>query len=147
MQVYIPSIDQEATVSKLADKNDDVIVQSGIVKLKIHISKLEKIKDDNKSNNKKQNYISNNVGKKTLEMSTELKLLGMTVDEALPTLEKYLDDAYLSNMASVRIVHGKGTGALKKAVQEYLKKNPHVKSYRLGMYGEGDSGVTIVELN
>ena len=70
----------------------------------------------------------------------------MTVDEALPVLEKYLDDVYLSNLGTCRVVHGKGTGALRKAVIEYLKKNPHVKSFRQGVFGEGDSGVTIVEM-
>ena len=70
----------------------------------------------------------------------------MTVEEAITELEKYLDDAYLTGLKTVRVVHGKGSGALRKGVQEYLRKNPHVSSQRLGMYGEGDSGVTIVEL-
>ncbi len=145
MNVYIPSLDQEATICKLPDKNDNVMVQSGIVKLKIHLSQLEKTKEDLNKNNKNSIKASNNFNK-SKDISTEIKLLGMTVDEAIPVLEKYLDDAYLSNVASVRVVHGKGTGALRKAVQEYLKKNPHVKSYRAGMFGEGDIGVTIVEL-
>ena len=146
MPVYIPSLDQEATINTLPDKNENVMIQSGIVKLKIPLTQLEKSKNtsDTKQN---KNYVSNKVGKKSMEISTEIKLLGMTVDEAIPTLEKYIDDAFLSNVGTVRVVHGKGTGALRKAVQEYLRKNPHVKSIRNGMFGEGDIGVTIVELN
>ena len=86
------------------------------------------------------------VKSKAKDITTEINLLGMTVDEATNTLEKYLDDAYLSGLKQVRVVHGKGSGALRKGVQSYLRTNPHVSSFRLGMYGEGDSGVTIVEL-
>ena len=81
---------------------------------------------------------------KSLSVSTELNLLGKTTDEAISLLDKYLDDAYLAHMPSVRIVHGKGTGALRNAVHNHLKRLKYVKSYRLGEFGEGDSGVTIV---
>ena len=81
---------------------------------------------------------------KTLSISTEINLLGKTVDEALSLLDKYLDDAYLAHLPSVRVVHGKGTGALRNAVHGHLKRLKYVKEYRLGEYGEGDSGVTIV---
>ena len=81
-----------------------------------------------------------------MSVSTEINLLGMTVDEAVPILEKFLDDAYLSGLHEVRIVHGKGTGMLRKGIQKYLHSNPYVKSFRIGMYGEGDSGVTIAEI-
>ena len=80
---------------------------------------------------------------KSASVSTEINLLGMTVDEAIPTLDKYLDDAYLAHLPSVRIVHGKGTGALRNAVQNHLKRIKYIASYRLGEYGEGDAGVTI----
>ncbi len=143
MNVYLPSLEQEATVCKLPDKNGNVIVQAGIVKLTVPVSKLEKTKQITKKSNI---AIQSKVRNKAQEITTEIKLLGMTVDEALPALEKYLDDAYLSGIAMVRVVHGKGTGALRKSVQDYLKRNPHVKSFRLGVYGEGDSGVTIVEM-
>lgn len=82
---------------------------------------------------------------KSYSVSTEINLLGKTVDEALSELDKYLDDAYLAHLPSVRIVHGKGTGALRKAVQNFLRKNKTVKSFRLGEFGEGDAGVTIAE--
>ena len=81
---------------------------------------------------------------KTLSISTEINLLGKTVDEALPALDKYLDDAYLAHLPSVRVVHGKGTGALRNAVHSHLKRLKYVKEFRLGEYGEGDAGVTIV---
>ena len=81
---------------------------------------------------------------KSLTISTELNLLGMTTDEAVAALDKYLDDAYLSHLPSVRIVHGKGTGALRAAVHAHLKRQKYVKEYRLGEHGEGDAGVTIV---
>lgn len=77
----------------------------------------------------------------------EINLIGLTVDEAISQLDKYLDDALLSNLSQVRIIHGKGTGALRKAVQDYLKKQKHVASFRSGEFGEGDMGVTIVELH
>ena len=86
------------------------------------------------------------ISNKSQNISTEIKLLGMTVDEAVNELDKYLDSAYLSSISIVRVVHGKGTGLLRKGVHDYLKSHPHVKSYRLGLYGEGDTGVTIVEL-
>ena len=82
---------------------------------------------------------------KSSSISSELNLLGMTTDEAIVELDKYLDDAYLAHLSPVRIVHGKGTGALRKAVHKYLRRQKHVASYRLGEYGEGDAGVTIVE--
>ena len=81
---------------------------------------------------------------KSFSISPEINLLGKTVDEAVSELDKYLDDAYLAHLSTVRIVHGKGTGALRSAVQNHLKKVKYVKSFRLGEYGEGDAGVTIV---
>lgn len=83
---------------------------------------------------------------KSLSVSPEINLLGKTVDEAVSELDKYLDDALLSHLSTVRVVHGKGTGALRKGIHEFLRRQKHVKSYRLGEFGEGDAGVTIVEL-
>ncbi len=82
---------------------------------------------------------------KSLTVSPEINLIGRTSDEAVALLDKYLDDAYLAHLSPVRVVHGKGTGALRNAVHQYLKRQKHVKSYRLGAFGEGDAGVTIVE--
>ncbi len=137
MEVYCPSIEQNVTILSLPDKDENVLVQSGIMKLKMHISNLEKIKKE--TTNKKITPTSKLKSAKSKTISTEINLLGMTVDEAISVLEKYLDDAYLSGLHEVRIVHGKGTGLLRKGVQNYLHTNPHVESYRLGMYGEGDS--------
>ena len=81
---------------------------------------------------------------KSPSISPEVNLIGMTTDEAIPELDKYLDDAYLAHLPQVRVVHGRGTGALKNAVHKHLKKLKYVKDFRLGVFGEGDSGVTIV---
>lgn len=143
MKVYVPSLDQEANIVSLPDKKGNVMIQSGIIKLSIHPSQLEKSKEADKKTQVKVNMM---IKSKAKDISTEINLLGMTVDEATNSLEKYLDDAYLSGLNQVRVVHGKGSGALRKGVQDYLRKNPHVKSFRLGMYGEGDSGVTVVEI-
>lgn len=143
MRVFVPSIDQEATIVSMPDKKEKVMIQSGIIKLAIHISNLEKLPEKKNEVNVK---INNMIKNKAKEVTTEIKLLGMTVEEAITELEKYLDDAYLAGLKTVRVVHGKGSGALRKGVQDYLRRNSHVQSQRLGMYGEGDSGVTIVEL-
>lgn len=82
---------------------------------------------------------------KAANIHTDINLIGKTVDEAIPLLDKYLDDAYLSHLSQVTVIHGRGTGALKKAVHEHLKHVSYVKSYRIGEFGEGDQGVTIVE--
>ena len=134
--MYIPSLDQKVTILANPDKKGNVYVQSGIVKLAIHISQLEKIENDEK---KKNVVVNSRVTNKAQTISSEVNLLGNTVDEAVDTLDKYLDDAYLSGISQVRIVHGKGSGALRAGIHQYLKTNPHVKSYRLGVYGEGDT--------
>lgn len=141
--LYIPSLDQDVTVLAKPDRKGNVYVQSGIVKLTIHISKLEKTEKEKKA---QKIIVNSRVKSKSQTISSEINLLGNTVDEAVNTLDKYLDDAYLAGIAEVRIVHGKGSGALRAGVHQYLKNHPHVKSYRLGIFGEGDTGVTIVEI-
>ena len=132
-------------------------MQCGIIRSKVNIRDLVLINEDVLSGTTahKKSFGSNGGAPKTgggsigmskaATISAEINLLGMTVDEALSELDKYLDDAYLSHAPSVRIVHGKGTGALRQAVQKHLKRISYVKSFHLGEYGEGDSGVTIVE--
>lgn len=151
LQVFIPSLDQEATVISLPDKNGNVTIQSGIMKMNMHYTNMEKLKENDstrkiatKFNKNRSNTVQGKI--KAMSAVTEINLLGMTVDEAVSALEKFLDDAYLSGIHEVRIVHGKGTGLLRKGVQSYLHSNPYVKSFRLGMYGEGDTGVTIAEI-
>lgn len=147
LEVYIPSLDQDATIISLPDKNGNVTIQSGIMKLNMHYTNIEK---KQKSNNIVLSHTvrhkNSKANIKSMSVTTEINLLGMTVDEAIPVLEKFLDDAYLSGLHEVRIVHGKGTGLLRKGVQKYLHSNPYIKSFRLGVYGEGDSGVTIAEI-
>lgn len=143
MTVYVASIDANATIISLPDRKDNVQIQSGIMKLSVHISGIEKIPEEKTAPKVKINSM---IKSKAKSIETEIKLLGLTVSEAIAELEKYLDDAYLAGLKTVRVVHGKGSGQLRKGVQDYLRKNPHVDSFRLGMYGEGDSGVTIVEL-
>lgn len=135
MNVYIPSLEENAVVLSLPDKKGNVQIQVGILKMGVHISKIEISKVDEKKANVK---ITSMIKSKAAEISTEIKLLGKTVDEATEELDKYIDDAYLAGLHTLRVVHGKGTGSLRKGVQEYLKTNPHVKSYRSGAYGEGD---------
>lgn len=145
MNVYIPSLDQEASVLTLPDNDGNLFIQAGIIKSKINMKKLKPLKKENTNtiNNVK---ISVNSKLKAKDISTEISLRHMHVDEALYELDKYINDALIANLTTIRIVHGKGEGILRKAVHEYLKNHPNVKSYRLGQYGEGDFGVTIAEL-
>ncbi|MCR5641144.1 MAG: endonuclease MutS2 [Lachnospiraceae bacterium] len=145
--VKVLSMNLTGTVHTLPNARGDLEVQCGILRSKVNISDLELIMEDafGKVVPKKRGMKSQASFSKAATISTEIKLLGMTADEALSALDKYLDDAYISHLSSVRVVHGKGTGALRKAVHEYLKKNRVVKSYHLAEFGEGDAGVTIVE--
>ena len=144
MTVYIPSFDQEASVLSLPDKDGNVFIQAGIMKSKINVRKLKPVKTEKTTVNNIKISVSSAI--KAREISTEISLRHMHVEEALYELDKYINDALIANLTTIRIVHGKGEGILRKAVHEYLKNNPHVKSYRLGNYGEGDLGVTIAEL-
>lgn len=145
--VKILSLNLKGTVSTMPDNRGNLFVQAGIMRMKVNISDLELNLDEAVITGPK--ITKTGAGKikmsKSASVSTEINLLGKTVDEALAELDKYLDDAYLAHLPSVRVVHGKGTGALRQGVHNYLKKQRHVKSYRLGEFGEGDAGVTIVE--
>ncbi len=151
--VKVVSMGLNGTVSSMPDAKGDMFVQCGIIRSKVNIKDLVLINEDAMPNNpyKKQtgrttrSNTSRIGAAKTSTFSMEINLLGKTVDEAISELDKYLDDAYLSHAPSVRIVHGKGTGALRAAVQRHLKSIPYIKSFHLGEYGEGDAGVTIAE--
>lgn len=155
--VKVVSMGLKGTISSKPDAKGDLFVQCGIIRSKVNIKDLVLINEDalSSSASYKKNYGGTDSSKRTgggsigmskaATLSTEINLLGKTVDEALSELDKYLDDAYLSHAPSVRIVHGKGTGALRQAVHQYLKRISYVKSFHLGEYGEGDSGVTIAE--
>ncbi|MCI6241772.1 MAG: endonuclease MutS2 [Lachnospiraceae bacterium] len=143
--VRVLSMNLNGTVHTLPNAKGDLYVQMGILRSLVNIKDLVLIDDDNTSSSKK--YGGSSTGKikmsKAASVSTEINLIGMTVDEAIAHLDKYLDDAYIAHLPSVRIVHGKGTGALRNAVQAHLKAQHYVKSYRLGEPGEGGAGVTI----
>ena len=139
------SLNLEGTVSTLPNPKGDLFVQMGILRSQVNINDLEYIGEAENL----QKGMTTGSGKlrmsKSAAVSTEINLIGMTVDEAIAHLDKYLDDAYLAHVPNVRIVHGKGTGALRTAVHQYLKRCKHVKTFRLGTFGEGDAGVTIAE--
>lgn len=145
--VKVLSLNLKGTVSTLPDSKGFLFVQMGIMRSKIHISDLALLKEEAVITAPHMQKTSS--GKirmsKSASIGIEINLLGKTVDEAIAELDKYLDDAYMAHMPSVRIVHGKGTGALRKGVHNYLRKVKYVSSFRLGEFGEGDAGVTIVE--
>ena len=144
--VKIVSMGLKGSVSSLPDKNGRLFVQCGIIRSQVSLSDLVLLEEETVKTEKMQRSSSGTLKmSKSYSVSTEINLLGRTVDEALSELDKYLDDAYLAHLPSVRIVHGKGTGALRKAVHGYLRKNRVIKSFRLGEFGEGDAGVTIAE--
>ena len=144
--VQVLSMNLKGTVSSHPDSKGFLFVQMGIIRSKVHISDLELV-DEPVINT--PGLSRTGAGKirmsKSTSVSTEINLLGKTVDEAVAELDKYLDDAYLAHLKSVRIVHGKGTGALRKGVHNYLRRQKHVADFHLAEFGEGDAGVTIVE--
>ena len=144
--VKVLSMNLKGTVSSRPDNKGFLFVQMGIIRSKVHISDLELIDEAEITTPTMQRTGAGKIRmSKSAHVSTEINLLGKTVDEAVAELDKYLDDAYIAHLKSVRIVHGKGTGALRKGVHNYLKRQKHVESFRLGEFGEGDAGVTIVE--
>ena len=145
--VRVLSMNLTGTIRSLPDSRGNVTVQMGILSSQVHISDLEIIEEQNPFSNSRRKHTGSGKIKmgKSLSVSPEINLLGRTVDEAISELDKYLDDAILSHLNSVRVVHGKGTGALRKGIHDYLRRQKHVKSYHLAEYGEGDAGVTIVE--
>ena len=145
--VKVLSLNMSGTISSLPDARGNVTVQMGILRSQVNISDLEIIEEVNPyaPKTKKGSARSKLKMSKSLSVRPEINLLGKTVDEAVAELDKYLDDALLSHLNTVRIVHGKGTGALRKGIHEYLRRQKHIKSYHLAEFGEGDAGVTIVE--
>lgn len=143
MQVYVIPLGKNGTIVKLPNASSEVEIQVGSLKTTVTIDKLVKTKQEvlkpiqpakNKSLIKSKN------------ISNEINVIGLTVDEAIPIVDKYLDDANIAKLETVRIVHGKGTGKLKVGIHTFLKKHPHVKSYRMGTFGEGEMGVTVVTI-
>lgn len=145
-RVRVLSLNLDGTVSTLPNARGELFVQMGMLRSQVNLNDLEYIGEAEQPYAAKSTSGSGKIRmSKSSLVSTEINLIGMTVDEAMGHLDKYLDDAYLAHVPSVRIVHGKGTGALRNAVHQQLKRSKYVKSFRLGTFGEGDAGVTIVE--
>ena len=143
--VHVLSMQVHGIVRSVPDAKGNVFVQMGILRSKVHISDLEKIEDPEEKALAKGASGSGKIKmSKSLSVRQEINLLGRTVDDAVQELDKYLDDAYLAHLETVRIVHGKGTGALRKGIHQYLRRQKHVADFHLAEYGEGDAGVTIV---
>ena len=145
-RVKIHSLNQSGIVSVPPNKNGDVVIKAGIMTVTVNIKDLSLDTNEEQLTYQPKKYANNISRRKRSNVSAEVDLRGMMALEALDKLDKYLDDVYLAGLSPVTIIHGKGTGALRKAVHEYLRTNPRVKSYRLGQYGEGEAGVTVVEM-
>lgn len=144
--VKVLSLNLKGTVHTLPNAKGDLYVQMGILRSLVNINDLVLIDEDSSPLSKKYGGSGSKIKvNKSTSVSTEINLIGMTTDEAIARLDKYLDDAYIAHLPSVRIVHGKGTGALRNAVHIHLKRLKYVKSFHLGEFGEGDAGVTIAE--
>ena len=148
-RVKVLSMNLTGTVHTLPNARGDLYVQMGILRSLVNVRDLVLLPDDTVPAAAKKTNGKSGSGKirmsKSASVSTEINLIGMTTDEAIAVLDKYLDDAYIAHLPSVRIVHGKGTGALRAAVHKHLKRLKYVKSFHLGEFGEGDAGVTIAE--
>lgn len=143
--VHILTLNANGTVSTLPNEKGDLFVQAGLLRTQVNISDLELLPEEKPKKTEKRHSGSGKIRiDKAASVHQEVNLIGMTVDEAMPVLNKYLDDAYLAHMTQVTVIHGRGTGALRKAVHQQLARLKYVKSYRLGEFGEGDMGVTIV---
>jgi len=142
--VLILNLNQKGNILSVPDKDGEALVQAGVMKLKVHVSNLRLMKEQEDEIQK------SGIGKiglsKSKNISNRIDIRGTNVDEAIEILDKFLDDAYLSGLHEVTIIHGKGTGALRNGVHNFLRKNEHVSSFRPGVYGEGEEGVTIVEI-
>jgi DNA mismatch repair protein MutS2 len=144
--VIIKSLNQPAIVLSPIDKNNDVLVLAGSMRMNVNISNLKIDTNKNKTNLTMKNRISGIPSSKASTIKTEADFRGYSIDDAVIELDKYLDDAHIARVKEVRIIHGKGTGVLRSGIQQFLKKHPHVSSYRVGTFGEGENGVTIVEI-
>ena len=148
-EVLCKNLNSHGTVLSLPNKSSEVKVQIGSLTMNIKLDDLADVSISKAKNNnipvfKSKTSFNNNL--KAKNVASEINVIGLNVDQAIPIVDKYLDDCYMANLESARIVHGKGTGRLRDGIHSFLKKNPHVKSYRMGTYGEGEMGVTVVYL-
>lgn len=156
LNVYVSTLGSDGVIVSNISKDDTVQVQVGIMKMKVDIKNLYEAKSINSANLANQTRGKVNIGStrkvlggtsfKAQTVKPEINVLGLTVDEAVPIIDKYIDDCFMSKLSPIRIVHGKGTGALRKGIQRYLKTNKFVDSFRPGTFGEGEMGVTVVSL-
>ena len=142
MEAFLPSLNQRVIIVSMPDNKGEVQVEAGIMKINVKLKDLRIVEATPVKKEKKKREMKLNL--KSVESRIDLR--GMDAEEACYRTDKYLDEAYMANLGEVTVVHGKGTGVLRKAINDMLKRHPHVKSYRLGVYGEGGDGVTIVEL-
>ena len=148
-EVFVTSLNQNGTVLSNVSKNDEVQVQIGSMKMNVKINLLQEIKNVNhskKTSHSSSSYNQNSSISKTRTVKPEINVIGMNIEEANFVIDKFLDDCSLAKLETVRIIHGKGTGKLKNGIHQFLKNNSHVKSFRLGTFGEGEMGVTVVTL-
>lgn len=146
MLVEVIPFNATGTVISLPNKSNEVQIQIGNTKINISLSNLNKTNKTLTNENFSTTKVNRNNGSKSKYISPEINVIGQNVDEAIYIIDKYLDDCAISNISPIRIVHGKGTGKLREGIHAFLKKHPHVKSFRLGTFGEGEMGVTVVEL-
>ena len=143
--VQLTKLRQKGQVIKLPNSNGEVLVQAGIMKVMVPLSELKLVQEEKKNLPKFTRQTGMGL-RKAEEIRSEIDLRGMLVEEGTETLDKYLDDAVLGGIGLIYVIHGKGTGAMRTGIQDFLRGHPHVRSFRIGEYGEGDSGVTVVEL-
>lgn len=143
-EVEILNLKTRGVVLSAPDAKGEVQLQAGIVKLKAHISQLRLVKEEPAKKQKSSFHAETGAMMRTVPMECDVR--GMALDEAIPVVDQYLDEAVLASLTEVSIIHGKGTGVLRSGIQQHLRRHPHVKSFRLGVYGEGESGVTVVTL-
>lgn len=147
MNILFKPLNSIGIVLSLPNKSNDIQIQIGNAKMTTNIKNIEKTKTSSNTKNSQSNSsIKKNFNLKAKTVSTEINVIGMNVEKAIFVIDKYLDDCAISNISPVRIVHGKGTGRLREGIHSFLKNNKHVKSFRLGTFGEGEMGVTIVEI-
>lgn len=147
LNVYISSLGTNGIIlGNTVNKSNEVQVQVGSMKMNVKLSDLRKLSSNVSTTSKSTGKVTTEKSSKTKVISPEINVIGQNVDEAIYVIDKYLDDCASANISPVRIVHGKGTGKLREGIHSFLKKHPHVKSFRIGTFGEGEMGVTVVEI-
>ena len=149
MSVLFKPLNTIATVLTLPNKSKDIQIQIGNAKMNANINNLGKTKmptDSNQNDTSRHSHVRKDFNLKSKTVSTEINVIGMNIEESIFVIDKYLDDCSIANISPVRIVHGKGTGKLRDGIHTFLKTNKHVKTFRLGTFGEGEMGVTVVEI-